>query len=178
MKEESTLDASRLGTGEKIAGISAVILFFDMFIFDWFGFGSVDTAIGEIDIGGGFNAWQSFDFIDIVLLLTVGVAIGVAVMAANASKGSLPVAGGALVAGMGILSTILIIYRIIDPPSGADREIGVFIGLIAAAGIAYGGWTAMEEEGTSFGQAADGMRGGGDDSPPPPPPPPTPPSAG
>ena len=32
---------------------------------------------------------------------------------------------------------------------------GVFLGLIASAGIAYGGWRAMEEEGTSFGDQAD-----------------------
>ncbi len=162
------MDVDRLGTGEKIAGISAVILFFDMFILDWFGFGSVDTAIGEIDIGAGLNAWQSFDVIDIVLLITVGVAIGVAVMAANASSVNLPVAGSALVAGLGILSTVLILYRIIDPPSGADRELGVFVGLIFAAGIAYGGWTAMQEEGTSFGDQAGQSRGGGDEPPPPP----------
>lgn len=158
--------------GEKIAGIAAVVLFFDMFIFDWFGFGgSVETIVGEVEVGGGANAWQAFGFIDIILLLTIGAAIAVAVMAANASDVNLPVAGSALVAGLGILSVILIIYRIIDTPFGADREIGVFIGLLAAAGIAYGGWTAMQEEGTSFGDQADRFQGGGSQDPPPPPPP-------
>ena len=56
------------------------------------------------------------------------------------------------------------------------RSIGVFLGLIAAAGVAYGGWTAMQEEGTSFADQADRLGGGGDDAPPPPPPPPPPPA--
>lgn len=173
------MDVDRLGNGEKIAGIAAAILFIDMFLIDWFGFGgSVDTVVGEVEVGGGLNAWQAFGFIDIILLLTIGAAIAVAVMAANATDVGLPVAGSALVAGLGIFSTLLILYRIIDPPFDGDLKLGVFIGLLAAAGIAYGGWTAMQEEGTSFGDQADrfgdaGGRdaGGRDDAPPPPPPP-------
>lgn len=162
------MDANRLGTGEKIAGISAAILFIDMFLLDWFGFGGrVETVVGSIDVGGGANAWQAFGFIDIILFLTIGAAIAVAVMAANANDVNLPIAGSALVAGLGILSTVLILYRILDTPFGADRKIGVFIGLLAAAGIAYGGWAAMQEEGTSFSDQAGGLQGGGDPPPPP-----------
>ena len=71
-----------------------------------------------------------------------------------------PVAVSALAAGLGILAVVLILFRIISPPdfgapdSGVDldvgRGIGVFLGLIAAGGVAYGGWVAMQEEGTSF----------------------------
>ena len=106
-------------------------------------------------------------------------------MAANAQSVNLPVAGSALVAGLGILCVLLILYRIIDPPGEGDipdgfdisiaREIGVFLGLIAAVGIAYGGYLGMQEEGTSFGDQADrlqnrdaGTTTGG--APPPPPP--------
>jgi hypothetical protein len=162
------MDTSLVGRGEKIAAGSAIALLIIMFLFDWFGFGgTIDTGIGTVDIGGGFNAWQSFGFIDLVLFVTIVAAITVAAMAAGAGGSSLPVAGSAVVAGLGILSTLLIIYRIIDPPGGSGREIGVFFGLIACAGIAYGGWLAMQEEGTSFGDAAGGF-GGGDDAPPPP----------
>jgi hypothetical protein len=175
------LDVNRLGTGEKIAAVSAVALLLIMFIFDWFGVsGSIDTGVGVVEFeGGGANAWQSFGFIDIVLFVTVVAAIALAVITANASDVNLPVAGSAIVAGLGILSVILILYRIIDPPSDLDREIGVFLGLIAAGGIAYGGWVAMQEEGTSFGDQRDRVSGGGpgdrggprDRGGPPPPPP-------
>ncbi len=166
------MDADRLGRGEKIAGISAVILLLVMFLLDWFGApGAIDAFAEAAGVDTGINAWQAFGFIDIILFLTVGAAIVVAVMAANATDHNLPVAGSAIVAGMGILSTILILYRIIDPPFSADRELGVFIGLIAAAGIAYGGWVGMQEEGTSFGDQADRLQGGGGGGAPPSPPP-------
>ena len=113
------------------------------------------------------NAWESFSFIDIVLLLTILVAIGVAVMSANAQSVNLPVAGQRhRLPALGILCVLLILFRIIDPPDlvattsafdidtddlyDVGRSIGVFLGLIAAGGIAYGGFVAMQEEGTSF----------------------------
>jgi quinol-cytochrome oxidoreductase complex cytochrome b subunit len=175
------MDADRLRTGELIAAVSAVALFIIMFL-PWFGVGGVagealeqaqDLGFaGEVDTSA--NAWESFDFIDLVLLVTIVVAVGLAAATMAAQTVALPVAASAITAGLGILSTLLIIYRIIDPPGDADRKFWVFLGLIAAAGIAYGGWRAMQEEGTSFGGEADRVRGRGE---PPPPPPPQPPSS-
>jgi hypothetical protein len=162
-----------LNTGEKIAGISGVALILIMFIFDWFGFSE-----GPIDLG--FNAWESFGVIDLVLFLAAIAGIGLAVVAATQSQVNMPVAASAIAAGLGILATVLVLYRIINPPDfgagdfgldfDADRSIGVFLGLIAAAGVAYGGWRAMEEEGTSFGDQADRVGSGGPPPPSPPPP--------
>ncbi|MGH2951927.1 MAG: hypothetical protein ACRDKX_07790 [Solirubrobacterales bacterium] len=176
------MDTSRLRTGELIAGVAAVALFIIMFL-PWFGFdvggGEVaeDLGIAVPEVSADFNAWESFDFIDLVLLLTIIVAVGLAVATAMAQTVSLPVAASALTAGLGILSTILVLYRIINPPGEADREFWVFVGLIAAGAIAYGGWRSMQEEGTSFGAQADRLQdrtGGPSDRPPPPPPPPPP----
>src|SRR4051812_50051231 len=89
----------------------------------------------------------------------------------------------AVVAILGIVSVLLILYRIINPPDAdfsgvsVDPAVGIFLGLIAAAGIAFGGYRAMQEEGASFGDVGDRLssgRGGGRGpgaSPPPPPPP-------
>ena len=172
------MDTNRLGRGEMIAAVSAVLLLLVMFIFSWFGIGGDLGAIAAAaDVDTGANAWQSFGFIDIVLFITILVAIGLAVMKANSQSPNLPVAGSALVAGLGILSLLLLLYRVIDPPYDADREIGIFLGLLATAGIAYGGWEAMREEGTSFGAQADRLQtrdtpgsSTGRDVPPPPPP--------
>jgi hypothetical protein len=167
-----------LRTGEKIAGASGVALILIMFIFDWF---TADVGFG-IEFGG--NAWEVFDFIDIILLLAAIAGIALAVIAATQSQVDMPVAASALAAGLGGLATLLVIFRIISPPDGGagdlvdvSRSIGVFLGLIAAAGVTYGGWLAMQEEGTSFSGQADNLGGGGD-APPPPPPPPPPSSTG
>src|SRR6476646_9185010 len=151
-----------LSTGEKIAGGSAVLLFIFMF-FDWF---KVDVSSGNglfsISVGG--SAWEAFSYTDLFLMLTIIVAVAV--------------------------SVLLIVYRIIDPPGdtggvpGVDINpaIGAFLGLIAAAGLTYGAYRAMQEEGTSFGEIGDQFsnRGGsGPTQPPsstPPSPPPPPPS--
>jgi hypothetical protein len=185
------MDVAALRRGELIAAVSGIALFIIMFL-SWFG-GSIEVeGVGEVDLGLAeavgvdttFNAWQAFDFIDIVLLVTVIVAVGLAVLGAAGSSVNLPVAASALTAGFGILSTLLILYRIIDTPFGAGREYGVYLGLIAAAGVAIGGWMAMQEEGTTFGGEADrfGDRyGGPGERPagePPPSPPPPPPSGG
>ncbi len=176
------MDTNRLSQGEMIAAISAVVLLFVMFIFTWF---SVDFGGGNLGLSGvdtGSNAWQAFGFIDIVLFVTILVAVGGALITANAQSVNTPVAISAITCGLGILSVLLILFRIVDPPGSGDipdgfdigisRGIGVFLGLIAAGGIAYGGWRAMEEEGTSFQHQAEQVqnRGGGDPPPPPPPP--------
>lgn len=166
------MDVARLRRGELIAGASGLALFIIMFV-SWFGAG--DGPGVELAEAAGFdtsaNAWQSFGFIDLVLLVTVIVSVGLAVATATARTVALPVAASAITAGLGILATILVLYRIIDPPEEASREIGVFLGLIAAAGVAVGGWLSMEEEGTTFGSAAEQARdrfGGGGPAPPPP----------
>ncbi len=181
------MDADRLRTGELIAGISGVILLVVMFL-PWFGldFGvpeeieDLGLGIPAVDESVNISAWEAFDFIDLVLLVTAVVAIGTAVMTATASTVALPVAASAITAGLGIISTLLVLYRILDTPGGTDRKFGVFVGLIAAAGVAYGGWRLMQEEGTTFGGEAAGVGdqfGGGGDAPPPPAAPGDPPSS-
>lgn len=170
------MDVSRLTRGEQIAGASGLVLILVMFIFDWFSYGE-----GPISVGG--NAWDTMEFIRFIILLAALAGIAEAVMSATQSTYQAPVAASALAAGLGILAVVLILFRIISPPDfgasdfGVDldvgRSIGVFLGLIAAGGVAYGGWLAMQEEGTSFGNAVDR-----DTTPPPPPPPPAAPPAG
>jgi hypothetical protein len=159
-----------LRTGEKIAGASGVALILIMFIFDWF---TADVGFG-VEVGG--NAWDTMEVIRFIILLAALAGIALAVISATQSQVDLPIAMSALTAGLGGLAVLFIIIRIISPPDGGagdlvdiGRGIGVFLGLIAAAGVAYGGWTAMQEEGTSFSGQADRLGGG--DAPPPPPPP-------
>jgi len=178
------MDANNLSTGEKIAGVAGIALLIFMFLFDWFTYGE-----GAFSVGG--DAWQTMEFIRFIVLLAALAGIALAVMAATQSQVNMPIAMSALTAGIGILAVVLIIFRIISPPdfglgdiadaTGADldvgRGIGVFLGLIAAGGVAYGGWAAMQEEGTSFGDVGSSTATG---PPPPadPPPPATPPPAG
>ena len=137
------MDTSRISFGEMVAAVSAILLFLFMFIFDWF---------GVKDIPGGASAWQWFSFIDIVLFLVIVVAIAAALLQALGSAPNLPAPAGQIVLAAGVLAVVLILLRIIFPGDGpfpvdvdATRKIGAFLGLLAAAGIAFGGYTAMNE---------------------------------
>jgi hypothetical protein len=86
------------------------------------------------------------------------------VLEVGQQKLELPVKPSVIVAGLGALSTLLILYRVIHHPSGGTSgtiagvhysssygiKIGIWLGLIAAAAITYGGYLAMQSEGTSL----------------------------
>ena len=193
------MDVKRLTQGEKIAGISAILLFIFMF-FDWYGVSISGSGISAAFPGAGGNAWDTLDVIPIVLLIAIVVTVGIAVLDASESAMELPVQGVAIITVVGAISFLLILFRIIDTPTFATYagvsaegsvEFGIILSLIAAAGVAFGGWRAMQEDGVTFGDAADRLSGpgggaqppaGGPPPPPPPsstpPPPPPPPSSG
>jgi hypothetical protein len=180
------MDVDKLNTGEKIAGVSAVLLFIFMF-FTWFGVEVSGGGFSGSVPGAGGSAWDALDFIPIVLVIAIVVALINAFLRLSDSVYEPPVSMNVAVTVLGGLSTLLILFRIIDPPGfgsfggvsvDATLELGIFLGLIAAAGIAYGGYRAMQEEGSSFSGTADKLSGGGAAPPPPPaatPPPPPPP---
>jgi hypothetical protein len=178
------MDLTRLTQGEKIAGVSGIALILIMFIFKWFG---LKASAGGLTFEGSQNAWHAYGWFIVLVLLVAGfAAIGLALISGSEGDAGLPVAASSIVTALGAISVLIIIISIISPPdlgvdlsgTGIDhtRKIGVWLGLIAAAGIAYGGWRAMQEEGTSFGGEADRFRGAPDEGtsagPPPPPPPP------
>jgi hypothetical protein len=152
------MDLSRLNTGEKLAGVSGLVLFVFMFV-DWY---------GVKGFSGGADAWEAFGFIDIVLLVVAVAAVGLALLGPSQSDLGLPVAAGAIVTSLGVLAVVLVLIRLIDPPDigvaafvphvEVTRKFGVWLGLITSIGVAVGGYLAMQEEGNSFSGEADRSR--------------------
>ena len=160
------MDTSKLSLGDQIAAASGIALIVVMFL-PWYG---VDVNVGAFSASESANAWEALSFIDILLFLVGLVAIGVPVAKAT---GSLPddVPGPLLVLAVGGLGVLLVLFRLLDLPTpdgggGVDfgRKIGIFLGLIATAGVAYGGWRANAEAPAGSTPAAE-------------PPPPAPPSS-
>lgn len=147
----------RLSHGERIAGISAILLFALMF-FHWYGVKAVNTSnlLFAVQAGGpGKSAWEALDYTPIVLLATIVVTLAVvARRLANTSKRPRVPLNAAVVI-LGIASVLLILYRIVDPPvfsvettitiEGA-AQLSIYLAVFAAAGIACGGCLAMREE--------------------------------
>jgi hypothetical protein len=151
------VDTSRVSVGETIAGGSAVALFVFMF-FPWFGakVSGTDPGVGTRSVyHGNVSAWGAFGFIDILLLLVVLVVVGLVLAKASGSLPELPQSMGSIILGAGGFATFFILLRLLSPPDpdlvgfvvnvDATRKIGIFLGLIAAAGITFGGWTAVNE---------------------------------
>jgi uncharacterized membrane protein YhaH (DUF805 family) len=178
------MEVDKLNTGEKISAVSAILLFIFMF-FDWFGVevSGVPGFSGSVS-GAGGSAWDALEVIPIFLMIAIVAALGVAVIRLTDADLEPPISLNAIVAALGGLAVLLILYRIIDTPGGGSfggvsvettLKFGIFLGLLAAAGIAYGGYSAMREEGMTFGDVGDQLGGGGNQPPaggPPPPPPP------
>lgn len=152
----------KLRAGEAIALVAAILLFILMF-FDWYGTKattSAETLGGVISGTGGGTPWDTMEVIPLFLMLAIVVAVGAAILRLSGSDWKPAIPPAAAVCVLGILAAVLILIRIISPPGpeGALSELAfestlklpVFLALAAALGIAYGGWRAMAEEGTSF----------------------------
>jgi hypothetical protein len=144
------MDVGRLRQGEQIAAIAALVLLFVMFVFNWF---TVD--IGGGNIGGvsipkthaGVNAWESFSWIDLILFLGVIGGLALAFVRGSGTRVDFPLPTA--VTGVCALGTLLVLYRIINPPGNSDlvnRGIGLFLGLIAVAALTYGAYLIMQED--------------------------------
>ena len=121
---DAAMDTSRISQGEMIAGIGGLGLFLFLFL-DWF---------------GPLNAWQTFDIMDVVLaIIGIGVAV---VVAARAAGNAIDVPGGAMtIALAGFAATCIVLTFLLESDG---RKFGIFLELVAALAIAYGGWQAMK----------------------------------
>lgn len=149
----------KIGKGEWISGISAILLYVVM-SFAWFGVeGSSRPNPLLIDLQAsrpGKNAWEALDFISIVLLIAIIVALAGVILRIMDSVERLPIRIDVVVAIVGFVSVLLILLRILDPPTFGTEGFIVFEGtvqppmflaLLSAAGIAFGGCLAVWEEG-------------------------------
>ena len=167
-------DMSRLRRSDQIIGASAIAFFIFLFFFKWFG-GSVTgtVPVGNLGTSSSATGWDTFTNSRWIWLITIIVAIGAVVVVGARIKFETPVKPSVIVAGLGALSTILIFYRIVHHPTAtanvgnfhasAGIKIGIWLGLIAAAGVTYGGYLAMGDEGTTIAdvrEQASGAIGG------------------
>jgi len=141
---------ANLSKGEILAALSGVLLFLFMFL-PWYG------NAGEAFSGSGsFNAWQSLSFIDLLLFVVCVIAVAFTLLRPSGVFSGLPWSPAAVVAVAGSVAVVLIVFRIVAAPVdevvgfeiNVGRRIGIFLALLAAGGIAFGGYTAMSETAT------------------------------
>lgn len=138
------MDTTRLSQGQLIAAVSAVLLFIFLFL-PWTGIDVPEGAELPEGFDDSFNAWQ-LQTLDIYLLIVVLVAVVPALMAMGGNAPALPFAPAATTFLLAVIGVLLIIVLLIDPGEQQETKIGLWLGLLATAGVAVGGYLAMQDE--------------------------------
>jgi hypothetical protein len=147
----------RIGKGARVAGLSAILLFVSMFL-DWYRFEQGGNLLPRVElfVMSG-RAWEVLGVIPLFLALTIAATVGSCLLTMGGTRWDPAVPPSAFVAVLGAISSGLILYRIVVPPGleevfrgipfYARPELGIYLALLAAVGIAFGGCLAMWEEG-------------------------------
>lgn len=190
------MDVNRLSRGEKIAGAAALLLLIDMFL-NWYSVnisGALSAAASRAGIDTSVDAWQAFGTTDLLMLITILAALTMVGLRVMGRSANLPVSLPLVVAALGAITTVIVLWRIINQPGPNDFinvEYGAYLGLILLAGLTYGaveaggGVDTMRAEAESLGDRPATTAPAGPSEPaaspsvaePPGPPPPAAPAA-
>lgn len=139
------MDPNRLSQGQLVAALAAIALFIISFL-PWFGISDVLQVQGTT-IDESYSIWEApgntFDFFLLILVLVALVPPALTLLGGEGQGGPMAPIATALLGGVG---TLMIIYMLFDPPADFDRKVGLFLGLIACAAVAVGGYLSMQEE--------------------------------
>ena len=142
--------APRVLFGELTSSVSAVLLLVFLFATEWYGVAGVpDPSAARPATSGAETGWEALSLVRWVVLATALVAISSVLLHASQRRHGTRTDTSRLVAGLGSVTSLLLIYRVlIALPSGAkviDQKLGACVGLICALGIALGGYESIAE---------------------------------
>ena len=127
----------RLRTPDWLAGLCGVVLFL-----------SLSAPWYEV-LDGTVNGWRSLGIIDFWLLLTAALAVGLVVVTATRDAPALPIAFDVLVTWAALISTLLVLFRIVSVPNDdvvTGRSWGLFVAAAAVLGLFASAWWAMRDQ--------------------------------
>jgi drug/metabolite transporter superfamily protein YnfA len=177
--------ADKTTTGRLIAAVGGVLLIVSLFL-SWYGINvSGDAAQFATAFDNSFSGWQSLDIGDFVFFIVGLLAIAPAALDIFDLEIELPFDVGFVALIGGAISLAWIILRIIDKPGpdipdvaglnvGIGVKFGIFVALIGAALIVFGGFRQQQEddEGPTFTDPVSGQQYATPQAPPPAAPPP------
>jgi hypothetical protein len=138
------MDLRRLRAGEWITALGGGLLLLSLF-FGWY-----ELPVPSVAAHAGSEAataWEAFAVNDVLLAIVALAALSVVPVTAGHRVPAVPLALETLVAIAGKLALVLVLIRIVSQPDGATGlELGAWLGLLGAAVIVAGGWTAMRDE--------------------------------
>jgi hypothetical protein len=143
--------APRIRVGALVSATSALALLVIMFATEWYGVaGAPDPSAVRPAVSTAENAWHGLTVTRWVLLATIVASVGAVVLHASQRQHGNKTDTSLVVAALGGLSAILLVYRVLivlpAPTRVVDQKLGAFLGLLCALGIAWGGYEAIREQ--------------------------------
>jgi hypothetical protein len=146
------LDPSRLRRGEVIVAASSLLLAVFMFALPWYGLSSpLGKAAGELGVSTSLNGWHGLAHTHWLLVLTILVGLALVYLQATRPAPALPVSLSVIVTVLGLLTVLVLIYKVLINVPGAnaliEAKVGAYLGLASAVAVTYGGYESIRREG-------------------------------
>jgi hypothetical protein len=153
------VDINKLSRGEQVISISGIVLVIFSFI-KWYGLDlGGDLDIPGVDTSFSANGWDRTLGMFAAIIAIVMVAQILASKFGNMDMPDLgSVTWGQVHLGLGALAALFVIICFFDD-GGAEKKFGLFISIVAALGLAAGGYLKFQEE--KGGAPASGAPGPG-----------------
>lgn len=133
-------------------GAGSVLLLAALLLLPWYEFTASTPPPGPqyFTSPSSVDGWNGLQGARWLLLVTILLGLALCFFQARQRAPAIPVTLSLFVALLGGIAVLWLIYRVvIDPPGG--RDLGGWIGLIAACAIAYGGYKSLRLEGIAAG---------------------------
>ncbi len=146
------LDPARLRRGEWLAGAGAVALLVFLLALPWYAVKAPYRPTASLlGVATSPNGWKSLHHIRWLLVLTILAGLALAYFQAARRAPALPATLSVIVTVLGLITVIVLIYRVLINEPGADSVVdqraGAYLGLISACVILYGGFDSLRREG-------------------------------
>jgi cytochrome bd-type quinol oxidase subunit 2 len=150
-EQPSTRKRSPVQGGELISGLSALLLLGLMFGVEWFGVAGVPGASQTgAATTSAVDAWHAMTILRWLMLVTILVTLGAVVLHATQRSHGRTTETGFVITGLGSVTAALLVWRVLiqlpKPDQIIDQKFGAVVGLVAALGIAFGGFERWREE--------------------------------
>lgn len=140
---------NRLRFAEKVAGVSALALLGFLFL-EWFASGPEGGWTSYTPALGDLSGWDSLGWLALALcVLTIAAGLALPLVFGTQESPVLPLSAAIAAMLIGGLAVIALLVQVVLQP-GPDEIVtvksGWWLGLLAAAGVARGGFLSMRDE--------------------------------
>lgn len=150
------VDINKLTRGEQVISVSAIVLIIFSFI-KWYGIDVGGGEVGGVEIPGASFSANGWDRTLGMFAVIFAIVMLAQILASKFGNVNMPDLGsvtwGQVHLGLGAAAAVFVIICFFDD-GGADKKFGLFVSIVAALGLAVGGYLKFQEEKSGAGGGA------------------------